>query len=51
MIERHYFRDKLLKSFDFDFGFIPPNSKNTVEQIYEFPSLPQNISTFDNMLY
>ena len=39
MIERHYFRDKLLKSFDFEFGFCIPNSKNTCEHIYEFPTL------------
>ena len=39
MIERHYFRDKLLKSFDFEFGFCIPNSKNTCEHIYEFPGL------------
>jgi len=39
MIERHYFKDKLLKSFDFNFGFCMPNSKNTCEHIYEFPRL------------
>lgn len=39
MIERHYFRDHLLKSFDFDFGFCIPKSKNTCEHIYELPSL------------
>uniref|UniRef100_A0A0K0G0C3 Protein unc-119 homolog (inferred by orthology to a D. melanogaster protein) n=1 Tax=Strongyloides venezuelensis TaxID=75913 RepID=A0A0K0G0C3_STRVS len=39
MIERHYFKDKLLKSFDFDFGFCIPNSKNTCEHIYHFPKL------------
>jgi len=39
MIERHYFREKLLKSFDFDFGFCIPNSHNTCEHIYEFPPL------------
>lgn len=39
MIERHYFQNKLLKSFDFNFGFVIPGSKNTVEHIYEFPSL------------
>lgn len=39
MIERHYFGDKLLKSFDFNFGFCIPNSKNTCEHIYEFPKL------------
>lgn len=39
MIERHYFRDRLLKNFDFEFGFCIPNSKNTCEHIYEFPTL------------
>lgn len=39
MIERHYFRDRLLKSFDFEFGFCIPRSTNTVEHIYEFPPL------------
>ena len=41
MIERHYFKDKLLKSFDFNFGFCMPNSKNTCEHIYEFPRLTE----------
>jgi len=39
MIERHFFRNKLLKSFDFDFGFCIPDSKNTVEHIYDFPKM------------
>ena len=39
MIERHFFRERHLKTFDFDFGFCIPNSKNTCEHIYEFPSL------------
>ncbi|XP_030638445.1 protein unc-119 homolog B [Chanos chanos] len=43
MIERHYFRDKLLKSFDFEFGFCIPSSKNTCEHIYEFPPLSEDI--------
>lgn len=43
MIERHFFRDKLLKTFDFEFGFCIPNSKNTCEHIYEFPSLSQDL--------
>merc|ERR1712136_413053 len=42
MVERHYFRNELLKSFDFDFGFCIPNSKNTCEHIYEFPTLSRN---------
>ncbi|XP_048840734.1 protein unc-119 homolog B isoform X1 [Brienomyrus brachyistius] len=43
MIERHYFRDQLLKSFDFDFGFCIPNSRNSCEHIYEFPQLPDEL--------
>uniref|UniRef100_A0A3Q4BBY0 GMP phosphodiesterase delta subunit domain-containing protein n=1 Tax=Mola mola TaxID=94237 RepID=A0A3Q4BBY0_MOLML len=43
MIERHYFRDHLLKSFDFDFGFCIPNSRNTCEHIYEFPQLSEGL--------
>ncbi|CAG13960.1 unnamed protein product, partial [Tetraodon nigroviridis] len=43
MIERHYFRDQLLKSFDFEFGFCMPSSKNTCEHIYEFPALSEEI--------
>uniref|UniRef100_A0A3P9H5P9 GMP phosphodiesterase delta subunit domain-containing protein n=1 Tax=Oryzias latipes TaxID=8090 RepID=A0A3P9H5P9_ORYLA len=43
MIERHYFRDHLLKSFDFDFGFCIPNSCNTCEHIYEFPQLSDSL--------
>lgn len=44
MIERHYFREKLLKSFDFEFGFCMPSSKNTCEHIYEFPPLSEDLS-------
>ena len=44
MIECHYFRDKLLKSFDFDFGFCIPNSKNTCEHIYKYPELASELS-------
>lgn len=39
MIERHFFRERLLKSFDFEFGFCIPGSRNTCEHIYEFPGL------------
>ncbi|XP_046548914.1 protein unc-119 homolog B-like isoform X1 [Haliotis rubra] len=41
MIEKHYFREKMLKCFDFEFGFCIPHSRNTVEHIYEFPLLNQ----------
>lgn len=44
MIERHYFKDKLIKSFDFDFGYCMPNSVNTCEHIYELPNLSKENS-------
>ncbi|XP_017781951.1 PREDICTED: protein unc-119 homolog [Nicrophorus vespilloides] len=43
MIEKHFFRDKLLKTFDFEFGFCIPFSRNTCEHIYEFPTLPDDL--------
>jgi hypothetical protein len=42
MIERHYFRTKLLKSFDFTFGFCIPNSTNEWEVIYALPQLTES---------
>jgi hypothetical protein len=39
MIERHYFKNQLIKSFDFSFPFCIPNTVNTWEQIYEMPRL------------
>lgn len=44
MIERHFFRDQLLKSFDFDFGYCIPNSINTCEHIYHVPNLSESLS-------
>ena len=39
MIERHYFNDKLIKSFEFKFDFCIPNSVNTWESIYTIPEI------------
>jgi hypothetical protein len=39
MIERHYFRDRLLNSYDFAVDFCIPNSTNTWEAIYSLPDL------------
>ncbi|KND04675.1 uncharacterized protein SPPG_00390 [Spizellomyces punctatus DAOM BR117] len=41
MIERHYFKGKLLKSFDFTFGYCIPNSVNTWEAVYSLPELTE----------
>lgn len=43
MIERHFFKDVLLKTFDFNFGYCIPNSTNTCEHIYEFPKISQDL--------
>ncbi|KAI9341884.1 GMP-PDE, delta subunit-domain-containing protein [Obelidium mucronatum] len=41
MIEIHYFKDKMIKSFDFSFGFCIPNSVNTWENVYKVPKLDE----------
>lgn len=41
MIERHYFKDKLIKSYKFESPFCMPNSVNEMEAIYEMPELSQ----------
>ena len=38
MIERHYFRDRLLNSYDFAVNFCIPFSTNTWEAIYSLPA-------------
>jgi hypothetical protein len=39
MIERHYFKDMLIKSYDFLNPFCMPNSTNTWEVCYSMPEL------------
>lgn len=43
MIERHYFRDELVKSFDFSFGFCIPGSTNTWDTVYSLPPLSDQL--------
>ena len=43
MIERHYFNDKLIKSFEFKFDFCIPNSVNTWESIYTIPEIDPKV--------
>ncbi|XP_026208068.1 protein unc-119 homolog A [Anabas testudineus] len=43
LIERHFFRDLLLKTFDFEIGFCIPHSRNTCEHIYCLPDLEPDI--------
>ena len=42
MIERHYFMNKLIRSYDFTFGFCIPNSTNNWEVIYPLPELKES---------
>lgn len=39
MIERHFFGQKLLRSYDFSFPFCIPNTTNEWESIYDMPKL------------
>lgn len=43
MIERHYVGDKLVKSYDFTFGFVIPCSTNTWEAVYAVPMLDDDL--------
>merc|ERR1739844_235025 len=39
MVERHYFRNQLIQSYDFEMPFVIPNTTNTWEMIYSKPWL------------
>lgn len=39
MIERFYFRGRLVRSFDFSFPFCVPDAENEWESVYELPEL------------
>lgn len=39
MIERHFHKNKLIRSYDFNFGFCIPGSTNSWEAIYPMPEL------------
>ena len=43
MVERHYFRNKLVKSYDFTFGFCIPGSTNTWDSVYALPPLEDDM--------
>ena len=44
MIERHYFKGRLIKSFDFRFGFCIPGSTNNWDSVYAVPPLSNDES-------
>ena len=43
MIERHYVGDRLIKSYDFTFGFCIPGSTNTWDTVYDVPPLDDDL--------
>ncbi len=43
MIERHYFKNLLIKSYEFKFEFCIPNSTNTWESIYTVPEIDPKV--------
>uniref|UniRef100_A0A3P8XPW5 GMP phosphodiesterase delta subunit domain-containing protein n=1 Tax=Esox lucius TaxID=8010 RepID=A0A3P8XPW5_ESOLU len=54
LIERHYFRDLILKTFDFEIGYCIPHSRNTCEHIYSLPDLDADIGSgfkLENFFY
>ena len=46
MIERHYFKGRLIKSFDFTFPFCIPKSTNTWTSEYELPPMDAALGVF-----
>ena len=42
MVERHYFRGKVIRSYVFEFGFVIPGSTNSWEFIYDLPELSED---------
>lgn len=48
LLERHFYKNHLLKSFVFDFGFLIPDSENCAEQIYEVSLANHNFWTAVN---
>mmetsp|Transcript_12738 Transcript_12738/g.18791 ORF Transcript_12738/g.18791 Transcript_12738/m.18791 type:complete len:250 (-) Transcript_12738:335-1084(-) len=43
MVERHYYRNQLVKSFDFSFGFCIPGSTNTWDSLYAMPNMDDDL--------
>lgn len=41
MIERHYFKGKVIRNYGFKFGFVIPNSTNSWELMYDLPELTE----------
>jgi len=42
-VERHYFKGKLIKSWEFTVNFCMPNSTNTWEAMYDMPAMKKEL--------
>ena len=51
MIERHYFKNRLIKSFDFNFGFCIPESVNSWTASYKIPVVDDDLSKYSVNFY
>ena len=43
MIERHYFREQIIQSYEFKFPFCIPDTTNDWESIYDVPVLSKEL--------
>ena len=41
MVERHYFKGKVIREYSFKFGFVIPNSTNSWEFCYDLPTFTE----------
>ena len=41
MIERHYFKGRVIQDYSFQFGFVIPNSTNEWEFVYDMPDFTE----------
>jgi len=51
MIERHYFKGRLIKSFDFTFPFCIPKSTNTWTSEYELPPMDAALGASEQLCH
>ncbi|KAM3137838.1 hypothetical protein pb186bvf_010081 [Paramecium bursaria] len=45
MIENFYFKDRIIKQYEFRFPFCIPDSTNSWESIYDLPALGENLKS------
>ena len=43
MIERHYFRNQLIRSYEFNFPFCIPTTTNNWDSVYDVPAISEDL--------